>query len=388
MREIALEVPHASADLGVRLGKDPRHVTYRGRDIVSFASWDLLGIHNHPEIRATLVKCLEQSGIASSSGRYSGGIGGGLAHAEMRIAKFFSAESSLLFSTRNQCVLTAITTLCSEGVVVIGQSLSSLPLADACALVGAEFAEFDGEEQLRALLQRHAPARRVLVVLESVSPVTGEWCPIEQLLAVAEGVGAWVMIDESVALGLSGIRGAGSAEKFPSPSSLVARVVGFGAAAGSELCALVSGSELRELLIARSRYLRYEPPPSTLNARLVEGVLDVIEVSIALREKLSARASKVIKAVKAQGWRLLCADDSPILSLWMESLQDARTVQDALLQRGFLVDALPARGVRRNGAVVRALISNLHVESEAQALLLSLDEVRKRTDKSSSLKLG
>ena len=388
LREIALEVSHSNADLGVRLGRDPRHVTYRGREIVSFASWDLLGIHNHPEVRSTLVKCLEQHGISSSSGRYSGGLGGGLAHAEMRIAKFFSAESSLLFSTRNQCVLTAITTLCAEGVVVLGPSLTTLPLADACALVGAEFGDFDGEEQLKGALQRYALTKRVIVVVEAVNPITGEAAPIERLVPIIEAAGAWLVVDESAALGISGIRGAGTAEKLPSTPALVARIVGFNTLGGSELCALVSGAELRELLVSRSRYLRYEMPPSTLNARFVEALLDVVEVSLSLREKLSSRAVKVTKAIKAQGWKVLGGDDSPIVSLWMDSLQDARTVQDALLQRGALLDALPARGIRRNGAVVRALISNLHVESEGQALLAGLDEVRKRTEKSAGIKLG
>ena len=74
------------------------------------------------------------------------------------------------------------------------------------------------------------------------------------------------------------------------------------------------------------------------------------------------------------------ASPSPILSIRLDSLRKAREVQEGMLQRGLLVEALPARSLRRNGAVVRALISNAHSQEEVEAFLTGFAEVRKRLE--------
>jgi len=384
LRELALEVAQPHSDIGVRAGLDALHPTHRGKPVVSFACWDLLGIHGNPEAAAAMVRGAEEFGIAANVARLSGGIHAPLTQSETRIAKFFVAESALIFSTRNQAVLTTITALCGEGVVVMGTPLSSLPLADACALVGGDFVEFDGESQLRAELQKYGLARRVVVVIEGVSAISGQVAPLQHLLTAIEHVGAWAIIDETNALGWSGIRGAGSAEIVPSHPSILGRIVGFQGVAGSEVCALVSSQELRELLISRSRYLKQEPPPPAATLRFLTTLVDTVEVALSQRDKLAARSLMVNRSVKAQGWKVVGTESSPILSLWFDTLHSARTAQEALLQRGVLVEALAARSLRRNGAVIRALLSNLHTQEEVLILLSSLDEVRKRIDKATA----
>jgi 7-keto-8-aminopelargonate synthetase-like enzyme len=104
----------------------------------------------------------------------------------------------------------------------------------------------------------------------------------------------------------------------------------------------------------------------------------VVELSILGRERLAARALRVHQALKAQGWKVGLSQETPIASVACDTLQVARTIQEALLQRGVYVDALAAKGVRRTGAVVRALLSLRHSEAEVEALLEGFAEVRKR----------
>jgi len=185
-------------------------------------------------------------------------------------------------------------------------------------------------------------------------------------------------VDESALFGTSGMRGAGSAESLPSSPALLARMVSFQNVIGSDVCMVAGSTELRELLLKRSRYLRYEAPPAPLAGRFVEAVTDLVELSLSAREMLNAKAAIVHSAVKAQGWKLASESPTLICSLWFESLQKAREVQEAMLQRGILVEALPARGLRRNGAVVRALLSNAHTQEDIDCLLTGFSEVRKR----------
>jgi 7-keto-8-aminopelargonate synthetase-like enzyme len=273
-----------------------------------------------------------------------------------------------------------LTTLCAEGVAVISTPLSTLPVADACSLVGAEFIECETVENLRVVLDKNPLSKRVIIMLESVSSLTGEAVDISAWLSTAAATGAWVIVDESAALGLGGLRGAGSAELAPASPALLARIVGFQYALGIDVAAIVGPIELRELLMKRSRYLKHEPPPAPIFARLAHVSIDVIELALLQREMLAARSLLVDRAIRSQAWMVAGASPSPILSIRLDSLRKAREVQEGMLQRGLLVEALPARSLRRNGAVVRALISNAHSQEEVEALLTGFAEVRKRLE--------
>jgi 7-keto-8-aminopelargonate synthetase-like enzyme len=327
-----------------------------------------------------MVRAQVEFGSGATAARSVGGVTNAIERAEARLSRFFAGEAAILFGTRNQAVLTMITTLCGEGVVVVTSPLCSLPLADACALVGADFVECESVDNLRTTLERYSLIRRVIVVVEASSPLTGEPVDISGWVMTAELAGAWIVIDETTALGLGGMRGAGSAEIMPASPALLARLVGFQYVIGSEVCAVVGSVELRELLLRRSRYLRHEPPPSSLAARLADLVVDIVELALLPREMLAARSALVYRALKAQGWQLSSTLPSPITSLWFDSLQKARDVQEAMLQRGVLVEALPARSLRRNGAVVRALLSNAHTQEEVDTLLTGFGEIRKRLE--------
>jgi 7-keto-8-aminopelargonate synthetase-like enzyme len=377
-RELAFESPASPPDIGIRAGADALHPVYRSRVVTSFASWDLLSLHDHREVRTVAVHAVEQHGAGLATGRYVGGMTPALTACEVRVARFFGADTALLFSSKNQALLSTITSLCSEGVVVLGPALTSLPLADACALVGADFAEFEGEDELRQMLERHRAAKRVIVVAEAVSSVSGKKLATKRFFSALEQTGAWGIIDEASAIGFYGLRGAGSAEEVPSSPALLARLIQCSSVVGVELAAVVGSSELRELLLARSRYVRFELAPSSVSAAAVHRALDLVEVAISQRERLAVRAKMVQAAVRAQGWVVLSEDDSPILSIWVESLGKARELQDGLLQRGIVVEALPARSTRRNGAVVRILLSTGHSDEEISRLMDGLLEIRKR----------
>lgn len=377
-REIALDAPTPNPDIGIRAGVDALHPTYRGRVMTSFAGWNFLELHEHRELKSVAVQALQEYGVGLATGRHVGGLTSVHLACEARIGRFFAAEGALLFSTKNQAILSTITSLCSEGVIVIGPALTTMPLADASALMGAEYVEFENEEELRQILERYRLAKRVVVVGEAVAAITGQRLDTKRFLLALEQSGAWGVIDETAALGHSGLRGAGSAEDVPSSPALLARLVNFGPIAGVELAALVGSQELRDVLSNRSRYVRLDAAPSIVASAVVERTLDLIEVAIAQRDRLSMRSKLVSSAARSQGWKVVSDESAPITSIWCESLLKARELQDALLQRGIVVDALAARGLRRNGAIARILLSTAHSEDEITRLMESLLEIRKR----------
>lgn len=380
LRELTVEGPVRGPEVGVLAGHDPLRPLLGGRVLVGFTSWDLLGLHRDQEVRRALLRAVNADEGAVSCARFSGGASAAVGRCEARLARFLGAESGVLFASRNQAVVSVLTAVCDPGAVVMAAPAGSLPVADACALAQAEYQEFEGVAGLRRQLERMSPGRRVCVVLESQSPLALDDSDFTQLIQIVEAFGAWLVIDESFALGLAGLRGAGSSEAFPRPPTLLCRLAGFLPLAGLEVCGVVGPVELRELLLRRSRYLRMEPPPSGAVAGCAQVALERAEMALLGRRQLAAHASLVRLALKAQGWRVLGQDLSPVVGIGFDSLGAAHRLVDALLQRGVLAEALPARGVARNGAVVRALLTVRHTHDDLALLMEGLGEIRRRID--------
>ncbi len=378
-KELASDAGVAPIDIGIRAGVDALHLVYRSQLVTGFTSWNVLGLYDHKEIRVAAIKAIEDnSSCSSSTGRFVGGYGSHHSSCETRAARFFGAESGVLFSSRSQAILTLITAISKEGMVVLGPAMSALPVADACALVELEYGEYDGIDELRHLLERHKAAKRVVVVSEAVSATLGKRLDAMVFFSLIEQYGAWGIVDESAAIAHSGLRGAGSAELFPQSPALLARLASCNAIAGADIAVVVGPLEMRELLVHRSRYVRVDPPPPTALVAAVHSGIDLVELAATQRDKLLVRSRMAQQSVRAQGWNVVSDDDMPIVAFWFESFAKAREVQEGLAQRGSVVEVLAARSHRKNGAVVRAVLSSAHVDLDISRFLDGLLEIRKR----------
>jgi 7-keto-8-aminopelargonate synthetase-like enzyme len=350
---------------------------YKGRKVISFASWDLLGLGTRRDILSPFVQTAEKHGLLPFSSRLFGGHSPEVARCEVRIAQFLGAEAAVLFPTRNQVVLSAITTLFNEADIIFVPSLSQTPIADACALVGAECHYYDQLDQL-VILEKSRLKRRICIFHETVNSATGDGLAIEEVLRVADIVGAWVLTDESVAFGTFGLRGAGSADSLLWSPSLLGRIISFGLLGGYPGAAIAGSFDFKELLESRSRYLRYEVGESPASAAGITTLINAVEGAVVVRERLRTRAKLLFSQISQQGWRVSGGGESPILSIRLDSFRDALSLSEALLQRGLLLEPLPLKSRGREGGAVRVLLTINHSEAALERLLEALAVIRKR----------
>lgn len=350
---------------------------FKGRRVTSFASWDLLGLGARRDLLSPFVQAAERQGLLPSSSRPYGGHTPEVVRCEARIAQFLGSEAAVLFPTRNQVVLSVITTLFNEADVVFAPALSQVPIADACALVGTECVYYDQLDQL-VILEKTRSKRRICIFHETVNSATGDGIAIEEVLRVADIVGAWVLTDESVAFGTFGLRGAGSADPLPWSPSLLGRILSFGLVGGYSGAAIAGSFDLKELLESRSRYLRFEVGESAASAAGIVALINVVEAAVVSRERLRARSKLLFSQISQQGWRVSGGGESPILSIRLDSYKDALSLSEALFQRGLLLEPLPLKSRGREGGAVRILLTANHSEVAIEKLLEGLSVIRKR----------
>ncbi len=344
-------------------------IEYRGQRLINFASWDLFGLGNNPELKRLMQSQIELQGIAVCAPRGSCGTTPQHLELEERLARFLGQEAALLFSSKNQAVLSLLTAVLGESSLVATDDLVQSPIQDAAYLVNGNFISFPILDQERLNLEldraRKNYSSRFLVV-ESYSPLTGLAPDLNLISESALKYGAELIVDESFALGVFGLRGAGGAERYALKNlfaiygALNFALCGFGG--------FVSGSRiLIDYLTTRSRSFLLENPLPSACAALNRRIIELTELQINWRESLLKSVQIFLQATSPL-IAALAAQSGPIVSIPFPSYASAKKLSAALLSRGFFVEALPILRPLSAKGVVRIIINMLHNRAEIEAL--------------------
>lgn len=376
--ELSQELSPVWNDSGIRSGIDSIHPLHRSEVVTSFVSPNVLGLFEHRNIFQAVVSALRNNCGELGASRIDGAHSALHESCEDRVASFFGGDTSLIFNSKNQAILTLITALATTGLTVIGPAFTPLPLADACALVEAPYEEYSSLEDLKEILNKNRSLNRRLVFGESMGLITGGELDVPAFFSILETFDAWGIVDESAFIAYSGLRGAGSSELVPTHPNLIARISSAVPLMGIGIAAMSMSVELREILLRRSRYLQCESPPNPAEVSGLRAAIDTIEMAVSGRQQLAARALHVFEALEKQGWRIVSARGNPCISIWQESIQSGLEIKSALLKRKHLVEVIPAKALLSSGCVVRVRPSILHSEVEISNLLESFSTVRAR----------
>jgi 8-amino-7-oxononanoate synthase len=246
---------------------------------VDFVSSDFLGLARNADVIDAVITATRDQGAGSTSARLLGGDAPAHRVAEREAADWLAAEDALLFPTGYQANLGLLGALAGPGDLIVSDELAHASLIDGARLSRARVAVFrhNDVEHARSLLSGGASARRRLIVTEGVFSMDGDVAPLAELAALAQDVGAHLIVDEAHATGLIGPEGAGAwaaAEaQGASPSALAARVVTGGKALGLAGAFVIGSSLLRDVLIHRARsFVFTTAPPPGLGAGLAEAM--------------------------------------------------------------------------------------------------------------------
>jgi len=355
-------------------------IEIRGKSLVDFTNWDALELGHNQKVKRAAQSTIESDGISSASSRLLAGTSTAHLACESHISKFLNTEATLLFSSKNQALLSLITALCGEQDSILVDDLLIGPVLDAAYLVNADAGIFttDNLSSLEGELRKSGRSRRKLVFVESISSVTGNKTDLDTICEISARNGALVVVDESFALGTSGLRGAGSVE-FISPSSTIFAKYGDLSLGLAGFGGFVSGSKLLlSVLVQRSRTLLNETAvPAALAASAEQSIL-VSETQSAARKRIAILASKLRRGLKSLAPGVPSDEYSPLVCVRIDKISKAVEISEALVQRGFFVDVVPRGTSRDESAVIRFIISISHTEDQIDDLIQAFEESYRR----------
>ena len=283
-------------------GQEP-HVFLQGHRYTLFTSNNYLGLSTHSEVIEASIEATRAYGTSVSSSRLLCGSTPLHEELEARLAALKSREACLLFSSGYLANLGLMTAFLDSDDVIFSDRLNHSSIIDGSRLSAAKVVVYDHCDPNHVeVLLRETPAKRRLIVSESVFSMDGDLAPVPELLALAERFGALLVLDEAHATGLLGEDGAGVLSLFGITDGPIVIVGTLSKALGSIGGFVAADQTLISVLVNRARSFIF-------NTALHPGGV--------------AAALASINLVETEPWRR------------KKALSLARVLRDGLLQREF-----------------------------------------------------
>ncbi|MBF0282829.1 MAG: aminotransferase class I/II-fold pyridoxal phosphate-dependent enzyme [Magnetococcales bacterium] len=368
-----------------------------GREYVSFASNNYLGLSRHPAVRRAARRALEEFGHATTESRRLGGGLTLLRQLEEALAAFEGSEACLTFATGLLTNVAVIPALMDAGRVC--ERFFALP---------AQPGEGDGEGVILsdALNHRsiqmgvrlaHAPCqryrhgdaadlaqrlhglrgRRILIVTDTVFSMEGDLAPLPEIVALAEEHGAALMVDEAHATGVFGPGGRGAGEHFGLEGRIPLRMGTLSKALGAMGGFLAASEAVVDYLRFTASGYRFTSPLPAEQAAASLAALEILQQEPQWRARLWGNVARLLKGLLDLGFPIP-RRWSPILPLFLPTVETARRVENFLLERGVLCPAIVAPLAPVERPRLRLTINATHTPGQLDDLLALLEEAAHR----------
>jgi glycine C-acetyltransferase len=338
--------------------------TSDGREVINLCANNYLGLSAHPAVLAAAHHALDTHGYGLSSVRFICGTQDLHKTLEQRLARFLGTEDSILYAAAFDANGGLFEPLLGEDDAVISDELNHASIIDGIRLCKAKryrYKHNDMADLERCLKQAEADgARFKLVFSDGVFSMDGTIAQLDVMRTLCDQHGALLGIDECHASGFLGTTGRGTHE-YRGVFGKIDIITGtLGKALGGASGGFTSGRrEVIELLRQRSRPYLFSNTvaPAIVGASIA--VLDLLEGSTALRDKLEANTQYFRAAIQAAGFEIK-PGTHPIVPIMVYDAVKAQQLSARLLELGVYAVGFFFPVVPKGQARIRVQVSAVH----------------------------
>jgi 8-amino-7-oxononanoate synthase len=188
-----------------------------GREYLNFSSYNYLGLSGHPTVAAAAKAAIDLYGTSVSASRAVSGERPVHRELETALANAYGTEDAVVFVSGHATNVTTIGYLFGPRDLVLHDELIHNSTLQGIALSGARrlpFAHNDWEALDAVLTQQRRQFERVLIVIEGIYSMDGDFPELPRFVEVKRRHKAFLMIDEAHSFGVMGETGLGIREHF------------------------------------------------------------------------------------------------------------------------------------------------------------------------------
>ncbi|MER6446724.1 aminotransferase class I/II-fold pyridoxal phosphate-dependent enzyme [Streptomyces venezuelae] len=188
-----------------------------GRTLLSFGSYNYLGLSGHPAVTEAVHRAVDRYGTSVSASRPLSGERDLTVRLERALADFLGVGDCLALVSGHATNVTAIGHLVGPEDLVLHDALAHDSILQGCALSGAArrpFAHNDMGQLEEMLRLNRSRFRRVLIAVEGAYSMDGDLVDLPAVIELKKRYGALVIVDEAHSIGTVGERGRGVGEFY------------------------------------------------------------------------------------------------------------------------------------------------------------------------------
>jgi len=335
-----------------------------GRELINLCANNYLGLSSHPKVIEAAHEGLRTHGYGMSSVRFICGTQDIHKELEQRLARFLGTEDTILYAAAFDANGGLFEPLLGEEDAIISDALNHASIIDGIRLCKAKRFRYahndlaDLEVQLKAA--DAAGARFKLVFTDGAFSMDGTIAQLDKIRALCDQYGALLGIDECHATGFLGARGRGTHEHRGVFGKIDIITGTLGKALGGASGGFTTGKkEVIELLRQRSRPYLFS---NTVMPAIVAGslaVLDLLEESTALRDKLADNTAWFRQAITAAGFEIR-PGEHPIVPIMIGDAVKAQQLSQRILELGLYAVGFFFPVVPKGQARIRVQMSAVH----------------------------
>jgi 8-amino-7-oxononanoate synthase len=329
-----------------------------GRQVVSFASNDYLGLSAHPAVIAAAVDAVGTWGTGATASRLVVGHRPVHAKLEEALAAWKQTERALVFSTGFAANVSTLAVLGGRDVTVFSDELNHASIIDGCRLSGSRVVVYPHNDLAALAEQLPAANGRCLVVTDSVFSMDGDEALATELVALCAEHDALLVLDEAHSVMGPHLDG-------PTPSHVV-RVGTLSKTLGSMGGFVAASGPVVDLMINRGRPFIFSTGLTPADAAAGLAALHVLE---------SAEGDALVARLRSIVERVAPGHPSPIVPILIGDEAEAVRVAAAVLERGLLIPAIRPPTVAPGTSRLRLALSAAHTDSMIDELLAVLADV-------------
>ena len=340
------------------------------REVLNLCANNYLGLSSHPQVIEAAHAALRTHGYGLSSVRFICGTQDLHKELERRLSRFLGTEDTILYAAAFDANGGLFEPLLGEQDAIISDALNHASIIDGIRLCKAKRYRYEHNNMadLERCLEQAAVdgARFKLVFTDGVFSMDGTVAQLDVMRALCDRHGALLGVDECHATGFMGATGRGTHEHRGVFGKVDIITGTLGKALGGASGGFTSARrEVVELLRQRSRPYLFSNTlaPSIAGASIA--VLDLLESSTALRDKLAANTAYFRSAIAAAGFDIKPGEHA-IVPIMVYDAARAQQLAARLLELGVYVVGFFFPVVPNGQARIRVQVSAVHEHADLE----------------------
>jgi glycine C-acetyltransferase len=355
--------------------------TTDGREVINLCANNYLGLSSHPKVIEAAHEALRTHGYGMSSVRFICGTQDLHKQLEQRIARFVGCEDAILYAAAFDANGGLFEPLLGEQDAVISDELNHASIIDGIRLCKAQrwrYKHNDMADLERCLKEaREKGARFIMVFSDGVFSMDGTIAQLDAMRALCDRHDAQLAIDECHASGFMGRNGRGTHEHRGVFGKVDIITGTFGKALGGASGGFTAArKEVVELLRQRSRPYLFSNTLMPAIAGASIAVLDLLEGSTALRDKLEDNTTYFRRAITEAGFEIK-PGEHPIVPIMVYDAVRAQQLASRLLELGVYVVGFFFPVVPKGQARIRVQMSAVHDRQHLEAAVKAFAQAGK-----------